>query len=143
VKLVTAAFCSGVDLNRTGSMLGSVVAGLDSDFLDHVRISGDNRAVVRAEVNHARSVDRHIVLFTAQTIHVILRIGVGPATEGNAFERGVVRCDHTRKGAQQFKCAAADDREVIDLLRGDGVFSRTGFRLELIGSLATHDRHSL
>lgn len=124
-------------------MLRSVVAGLDSDFLDHVGIGGDDRAVVRAEVNHARSVNRHIVLFTAQTIHVILRIGVGPATEGNAFERGVVRRDDTRKRAQQFKCAAADDREVIDLLRGDGVFSRASFSLELIDSPAAGDRHSL
>ena len=64
VKVAAAAFRRGANLHRAGAMLRRVIACLDLNFLDHVRICGDDGSVVRADVDHARAVDRDVVLFT-------------------------------------------------------------------------------
>src|SRR5205085_4463466 len=83
-----------IDLDRTRSMLRGIVAGLDSHFLDHVRVGSDDASVIRAEVHHAGAVNRHVVLFAAETIDVILASGVGAAKKANLLERRLVWSDN-------------------------------------------------
>src|SRR5688500_15595270 len=76
VEVAAAAFGGGADLHCARAVLGRIVARLNLDFLDHVRVRGDDGPVIRTNVNHARSVDRYIVLFAAQSINVIPGIGI-------------------------------------------------------------------
>src|SRR4030095_12738834 len=95
MEATATTFGRGTDLHRAGAMLSSVVAGLNLYFLHHVRVRGDDRSVVGTDIDHARTVNRDIVLFAAKTIDVVLSVCVSNTTARNALQRGVVGSQHT------------------------------------------------
>ena len=94
VKGIAPAFGSSTYLDGAGAVLGSIITGLDSHLLDHVRVCGYGASVIRAEVHHSRAVNRHVVFFASQTIHVIRGTVVGAGEEPSLLKSGVVGSNH-------------------------------------------------
>ena len=77
VVAAASTLCSRRYLNRAGTVLSGIVAGLDLDLLHHIRVCGNDAAVIRADVHHSRAVDRDHVLLASHTVYVILVAGIG------------------------------------------------------------------
>src|SRR5262249_14999405 len=75
VELLAAILGSRAYRDARGTVLGSVVAGLDLDLLYHIGIGGNNGAVVRANVHNPRPVHGHVIVFTAQSVNVVAAVG--------------------------------------------------------------------
>ena len=72
--------------------------------------------LLRPDVDERRAVEADGVARGADAVdRVALRV-VGAAAEADALERGVVGRDDAGQDAQQLERAAADDRQVVDLL---------------------------
>src|SRR5262249_45888794 len=75
-----------VDQDRGRPVFGGVVAGLDFDLLHHVRVGGDDAAVVGADVHHSRAVNLHVVVLAAQTVDVVISAAVGSGHEADLLQ---------------------------------------------------------
>src|SRR5262245_38561383 len=122
-------------------MFGSVVAGLDFDFLHHVRVGGDYAPVVGADVHHSSAVNLHVVVLAAQTVDIVLIAAVGAGNEADLLQTGLIWRDYARQDAQQLDRTAADDREVLDLFGGDRILLGAGLGLKHVGG--RRHRHRL
>ena len=128
MELRAAGLGDAADVHAAGAVLGREVRALDLHFLNHVVVQGDDDAAVAADVDQVRAVERDRVARGADAVD---RIGLGVvAAAAEAHRLALVEVgDDAGQDAQQLESAAADDRQVVDLLRGQDAFARARFRL--------------
>ena len=123
-----------------GAVLGGEVRALHLHFLNHVGVQRDDDAVVAADVDERRTVERDGVARRADAVDgVALRV-VAAAAEADRLAH-VELGDDARQDAHQLERAAADDRQVVDLLGRQHAFASAGLRLNHF--LLRGDRHRL
>ncbi len=71
-------------------------------------------------------------MFASHPVYVIPIAGIGAGDETDTFQLVLIRSNNARQNPQQLDGAAADDRQIIYLLGGDGVLLGTGLRLNLV-----------
>ena len=94
VKGIAPAFGSSTYLDGAGAVLGSIITGLDSHLLDHVRVCGYGASVIRAEVHHSRAIDGNVVFFASQTINMIRGTVVCAGEKASLLKSGIVGSNH-------------------------------------------------
>ena len=140
VELRGARLGHAADVHPAGAVLGGEVGALDLHFLNHVVVQADDDAAVAADVDERRAVERDGVARRADAVDgVALRV-VAAAAEAHRLALVEVR-DDAGQDAQQLERAAADDRQVVDLLRAQHAFTGAGLGLDHFGLRG--DRHRL
>src|SRR5690606_563422 len=138
-----AALRDGADVHAARAVLGRVVRALHLHFLNHVVVQGDDETRVGADVGQARPDElRRVARAPDAVARVALRV-VRAAAEAAALERGRVRGDDAGQDAEVLERAAADDRQVVDLLGCQHALTGAGFRLDDFGDRRDRDRLGL
>ena len=136
MELRRAGLGHAADVHAAGAVLGREVRALHLHFLNHVVVQRDDDAAVAADVDERRAVERDGVARRADAVdRVALRV-VAAAAEAYRFAH-VEFGDDAGQDAHQLERAAADDRQVVDLLGRQHAFARAGLRLDHFGWAVT------
>ena len=128
VELRAAGLGDAADAHAAGAVFRREVRALDLHLLNHVVVQRDDDAAVVADVHDRRAVERDRVARRADAVdRVALRV-VAAGAEADRLAL-VELGDDAGQDAHQFERAAADDRQVVDLLGGEHTFTRAGLGL--------------
>ena len=128
VELRRAGLGHAAHAHPAGAVLGGEVRALHLHFLNHVGVQRDDHAAVAADVDERGAVERDGVARRADAVdRVALRV-VAAAAEAHRLAL-VELGDHAGQDAEQLERAAADDRQVVDLLGRQHAFASAGLRL--------------
>ena len=120
--MVVSAASLGDGLNRDdgAAVLGRVVAGQDLDLGNELVVRHVHHAGVVSRVVQVRAVERDAEVLGAGSVDTV-RVARGAEAVGraNAFERTLVWSDDAGQDSDQLGGVAADDRDALELLRGD------------------------
>ena len=103
------------EVDKSQREFGREVRGQDFHLLHHVVVQRDDDAAVVADVHHRRAVERDGVAGRADAVDGVVQRGVAAGAETDRLAL-VELGDHAGQDAQQLEGAAADDREIVDLL---------------------------
>jgi hypothetical protein len=129
VELRRAGLGHGADVHGARPVLGGEVRALDLHFLNHVVVQGDDDAAVRPDVDQVGSIEAHGVRGPSDAVDRVLGGIVRAAAEAHALHVDRIGSDDAGHDAKQLEGTAADDRQVVDLLRAEDAFARAGLRL--------------
>ena len=129
VELRGARLGDAADVHPARAVLGGEVGALHLHFLNHVVVQGDDDAAVAPDVDERRAVQRDGVARGADAVDRVALGVVAAAAEADRLALVEVG-DDARQDAEQLERAAADDRQVVDLLGAQHAFARAGLGLD-------------
>ena len=129
VELRAAGLGDAADVHPPGAVFRREIRALDLHLLNHVVVQRDDDPVVAADVDERRAVERDRVARGADAVDGVALGVVAAGAEADRLAL-VELGDDAGEDAHQFERAAADDRQVVDLLGGEHTFTRAGLASE-------------
>src|SRR6186997_1522983 len=130
MKILGSTLRSCRDLDTAGTIFGREVTRLYGHFLDHVVVSRDDGAVIRSNIDHARTVNAHVIVDATNPVHRVITVRVRASLKGREIGSltriARVRGHDARQYPQQLQAAAPNYGKIVNLLRGDGIGSFAG-----------------
>ena len=113
-----AALRDRADAHGARAELGAEVRALDLDLLDHVVVHAGHQPAVARRLDEIRAIQADRVVRGADAVDRVAPRVVRAAEEAHALELILIGRHHAGQDAEQLEGTAANDRQVVDLVRG-------------------------